>query len=78
MNDANLVRFGESVGNLRRDRDRLAKWNRARGEHLAHRLPIHQFHGDVMRAVHVPEFINCDDVRVIERACGTGFLLKAR
>ena len=43
-----------------------------------HRLTTNQFHGDVVRAIHVPEFINGDDVGVIERARGTGFLLKAR
>jgi hypothetical protein len=78
MNNANFVRLGESVGNLCRDGDRLAKWNRARGQQVTHRLPIHQFHGDVVGAVQLPEFVNGDDVWVIERAGGTGFLLKAR
>jgi len=78
MNDANLVRFGETVGNLRRDCDRLAKWNRARGEQRTHRFSIHQFHCDIARAVYVSEFINRHNVRVIKRAGGTGFLLEAR
>ena len=78
MNDSDLVRFGESVGDLRRDGDRLAKWNRAGGEQRAHRLATHQFHGDIVRAVHVPEFINRDNVGMIKRARGTGLLLEAR
>ena len=78
MNEADFVRFGERIGNLCRHGDGLAKWNRARGKQSAHRFPIHQFHGDVARAVHLPEFINGDDVWVIERAGGAGFPLKAR
>ena len=47
-------------------------------KHLSHRLAIHQFHGNVARAVHLPELINRDNVGMVERAGGTGFLLKAR
>jgi hypothetical protein len=77
VNDTNFVRFGESVGNLRRKGDRFAKWNRARGERPSQRLAIHQFHGNVTCAVHMPQLINRDDVGMIERAGGTGFPFKA-
>ncbi len=78
MNDSNCVRFGESVGNLRGDGDSFAEWNWARGQQFPHRLPSNQFHGDVVGSVHVTKFINRDDVGMIERAGGAGFLLKAR
>jgi hypothetical protein len=60
VNQANFVRFGESIGNLCRNGDGPAKRNRARGQQTTHRFPIHQFHGNVARAVHVPEFIDGD------------------
>lgn len=31
--------------------------NRARGEQRTHRFSIHQLHGDIVRAVLVPEFL---------------------
>ena len=77
MNDSDFVRLRESVGNLCRDGDCLAKWNGARRQQFPHRLATHQFHGDVVRVVHVTELIDRDDVWMIERARGTGFLLKA-
>ena len=77
MNNANFMRLGKSVGNLCRDGDGFAKWNRAGAEQFADRLAIHQFHGDIVRAVHLPEFVNRDDVWVIKRARGTSFLLEA-
>ena len=78
MNDSNRVRFGESISNLRRDRDRFTKWNRTGGQQLPHRLPSYQFHGNVSSAVHVTEFIDRDDIGMIERAGGAGFLLEAQ
>jgi hypothetical protein len=78
MNDSNRVRFGERVGNLRRDCDSFAKWNRAVAQQFPQRLPRHQFHGNVARSVHVTEFIDRDDVWMIECAGGPGFLLEAR
>ena len=78
MNDANLVCFGKTVGNLRGDCDRLPKWNGAGGEQRTYRFSIHQFHCDVARAVHLPEFINRHDVLVIKRAGGTRFQFEAR
>jgi hypothetical protein len=58
MNDSNRVHFGESVGNLRRDCDSFAEWNRARSQQFPDCLPNHQFHGDVARSVYVTEFID--------------------
>ena len=78
MNDADFMCLGERVGNLCRDRDGLAKWYRPRGEQLTHRLAANQFHRDVVRAVYVSEFVNGDDVGMIQRARRTGFLLKSR
>src|SRR5258708_22715176 len=76
MSDANLVRFGESVGDLRRDCNCVAKWNRATGEQFTHRLPLHQFHRDVARAVDLPEFINRNNIGMVDRTLGTGLLLQ--
>ena len=78
MNETNLVRFSETVGNLSRDCNRFAKWNGASGEQRPHRLSIHQFHRDIVRTVLVPEFINRNDVRVIQRARRTGLQFETR
>ena len=77
VNDATFVRFGETVGNLRRDRDRFAKRDRACSQEPTHRLAINQLHRDVVRTVHVTEFIDRHDVWVIQGTRGTGFPLKA-
>jgi hypothetical protein len=78
MNEANLVGFGETVGDLCRDCNQFAKWNRTRGEQRTQRFSVHQLHGDIARAVLVPEFINRHDVRVIQRTGRTRLLLETR
>src|ERR1017187_6770920 len=78
MRDAGFVRLGESIGNLGCYRDRLVKWNRARGKHLTHCLTLDVFHGDVMFPIRIAEFVNRDDVRVIEPGSGTGFLFETQ
>src|ERR1019366_7398093 len=77
MNDTDLVRPRQRVGNLCRDGDCLAEWNGTGREQLTHRLATNQFHGDEVRVVNATELVNGDDVRVIERGRGTGFQLKA-
>ncbi len=77
MNNPNLVRPRQGVGNLRRDGDCLAKRNGAGHQRLSHRFTTNQFHGDEVRVFHTAELINGDNIRVVKRGGGTGFRLKA-
>src|SRR4029077_14100246 len=78
MNNSNFVRFRESIRNLRRNSNRFAERDWAGNEHLSHGLSIHQFHGDIARSAHVPEFVNRNDIGMAECAGGTGLLLESR
>ena len=78
MNNSNLVRFGKSIRNLRRNSNRLAERDWAGNEHLSYGLSIHQFHGDVTRSAHVSELVNRNDIGMAERAGRTGLLLESR
>jgi hypothetical protein len=44
---------------------------------LIKRFSFDVFHGDELRAFQLSQFIDMDDIRMIERRCGLGFLVKA-
>ena len=69
--------FGQSLGNLCRDANSFAKRQWRGTDQRTQRLTANHFHRDVVHVVDVTEFVNCDDVRVVQRRCGLGFALKS-
>ena len=67
MHDAGGVRTGDGVGNLYGDRQDLTQRRPARRE-FAQRLAFHAFHGDEIDALIVADFVDRDDVGVVQRA----------
>src|SRR5580692_8889575 len=77
VRDARFVRFGQSFGNLRRDFDCLSYGERAGNEQLAQRLALDQFHREVVSGTVFREFVDGDDIGVIERGDGARFAFEA-
>jgi hypothetical protein len=67
MHDAGGVRGGDGVGNLDGDGQHLAQGRPARGE-FAQRPAFDAFHGDEIDARIVTDFVDRDDVGVVQRA----------
>ena len=76
MNDARVVCGDERVGDLQRNVYRFGLRQRLL-QAVAQRLACDKFGGDELRAVVRADFVNREDVRMIERGDGFGFLLKA-
>jgi len=74
MNDAGLVRSGESAARLDRVIQHLRNGERSSGDLLAESLAIDEFGGDVGGAVGVPNVVDGDDVGVVESGSGAGLL----
>ena len=68
VHDPLLVRRGQSLRDLHRVVDRLARGDRARAQAAAQRLAFEQLRHDVRRAVVRPEFVDRRDVRVVQDA----------
>ena len=77
MDDALLVGGGEALGDLRGQLDGLAGREGACPETVAQRLALEQFGDQVGRALVGPDVVDDEDVGVVERGSGTGFLLEA-
>ena len=77
MHDAFVMRKLERLANLRDDLQRLA---RAKVCPRAHRLPqiqpIHKFHDEVGQPVHLAEFVDGDDVGMIQLGQRAGFAIE--
>src|SRR5262249_1402485 len=77
VHDPLLVRRGETLGDLDRIVDRLARRDGTAGQSRPQRLALEQLRDDVRRAVVRPEVVNRRDIRVIEDARGARLLLEA-
>jgi hypothetical protein len=76
MRDAARMRRGKARGNLRCIVDRLTCRQGARGQHLAQRVSIQQFHDGVRRAAIDAEIEDAEDVGMRQRGDGLRFCLK--
>ena len=77
VRDARFMRLGQPLGNLRRDFNGFAYGQRAGCQQLAQRLPFDQFHRDVMSGTSCAEFVDRDDVGVIQRGSRARFAFEA-
>jgi hypothetical protein len=66
MDDSRRVRLGESLGGLRGNVQDPPDRHRARERQLAQSLPLHELHGDVRDAIGLPDFVDRDDVGVVQ------------
>ncbi len=78
MGDAGFVRFCQAFGDLRGDVENLAHGDQAGFQQLAKGLACDKLHGDVVACAVAAEFVDRDDVGVVERGGGFGFLFKAK
>src|SRR5712692_92564 len=70
------MRFGQTFRNLRRDFNRLSHRQQAGVKQLAQRFPLYHFHRNVVSGTVLSEFVDGNDIRMVEgrrRAC---FLLE--
>ncbi len=77
VHDVGGVSLGEAVGHLGGDRQRLARRGHPFGEDLPQCLSRDELHGDPGDPVGLPDVVDRDDVRVVERGSGPGLLLEA-
>src|ERR1700753_2814772 len=77
MNDAFVMRRGESVCDLHRVFDCFALWNRAAFEDCAQAFTLEQFRDEIRRTAARSDVINGKNVGVIQRCDGLRFLLEA-
>ena len=78
MDDAGRVGFGEALGNLDGEIEHSLRGQRlSRSEQLAEGFSLDELHGDVEGAVGLADVVDGQDVRVVQRRGGTGFLLEA-
>ena len=78
VHDAGAVRGGECVGHLRRDAQRFGEPHALARDQLIQRLAIHQLHDDVGLPVLLADFMDGDDVGVVQRRSRFGLLHEAR
>src|SRR5215813_9871336 len=77
MDDAFGMRGGQSLGDLPRVIDSLSRSDCALFYQFAQLLAFEQFGDDIGRAFMRADVVNREDVRVVERRGGAGFLLEA-
>ena len=77
MDNPFLVRRRESPRDLQREINSLALGESLASHSLTQSFAIQEFRDYVMGAIVFANVVNCDDIRMIQRACGAGFLLKA-
>ena len=58
--------LGQSVGNLRRDFNRLAYRQQVSFQQLAQRLSLYQLHRNIVRGTLLSAFVNRDNVGMVE------------
>src|SRR5260370_12734603 len=66
------MRFGQTFRNLRRDFNGLWHWQQAGVKQLAQRFPLYHFHRNVVSGTVLSEFVDGNDIRMVEgrrRAC---------
>ena len=78
VDDAAAVRRGKRRGDLGADVHEFAHRQRAaRGETLAQRHAVHELRRDEVDRARLPDLVDRDDVRMVERRGGARFLLEA-
>src|SRR5262245_32459271 len=77
MNNSLLVRGCQTARDLPRVFDRFALRKSRAGHALTKRFAFQEFRDDVGGAVMFADVINCEDIRMVQSSCGTGFLLEA-
>jgi len=77
MRDARFMRFRESFGYLRRDFNRFSKWKGSDVQQIAQRLSLDQFHRDVVSGAVSSQFVDGDDVGMVEGRRRARFPLEA-
>src|SRR5579872_5105601 len=78
MGDTGFVRLGEALGDLRGDVENLAQGDKTGLQQLAKGLAGDELHGDVVACAVAAEFVDRDDVWVVESGRGFGFLFKSK
>ena len=77
VHDAGAMRLGEAFGHLRGQVDRLLRIHPAAAEHVVQREAFDQLHHDVRLAERLADFVDRDDVGMVQRGCGARFLREA-
>ena len=77
MRNSCLVRCSQCARYLYADIQRFMNSHGRAPQALAQRLAFDQLGGDVMRVFRLPDLINGDDVRMIQRQDGASLLLEA-
>ena len=78
MYDAGGVRGGERVGHLRGDAQRIGEPHAFARNQLVQGLAIQQLHDDVGLAVLFADFVDGDDIGMVQSGSGFGLLHEAR
>jgi hypothetical protein len=76
MDDALLVRCRETTANLDRIVEDLLERQRAVSENLAQRPAFEPFRNDEWRSLMGADFMNREDIGMIQRGCSAGFLIE--
>ena len=75
--DARFMRLGEALCHLRGNFDYFTYREHAGGKQLAQCLTIYQLHRDVVSGTVLAQFVDGNDIGVIEGRCGARFSLEA-
>ena len=73
---ARFMRLGQTVRRLRRDFNCFADGQQTGNHQLAHRLAFDQLHRNVVSGTVASEFVDGNDVGMVERRRGTRLLLE--
>ena len=71
------MRLGQTVRHLRRDFNCFSHGQQAGDQQLAQRLPLDQLHRNVVSGTVLSEFVDGNDIGVVEGRCRACFLLEA-
>src|SRR5260370_42269969 len=71
------MRLGQALRNVRRDFNYFSHWQQSGDKQLAQRLPLYQLHRNVVSGAVLSEFVDSNDIWVVEGRCRTRFLLEA-
>jgi|GEM_PF-2811311 len=77
MHDAFGVRRGESVAHLERVIENSLHGERPKAEVLSQGLPFQQLHDEIRQALMGPDVVDCQDVRMVQRARRARFEFEA-
>ena len=70
------MRLGQPLGNLRRDFNCFSYWQQAGDKQLAQRLPLYQLHRNVVSGTVLSNFVDGNDIGVVEGRGGFGLTAK--